>query len=66
MPDVTSRSVETASRVIAPPARLVFLMLPHVHVMDLAGPLQVFHEANGMGARYTIHLRFAIQHASRG
>ena len=55
MPYAEGRSGNTASPIIPPPSRLVFLMLPDVHVMDLAGPLQVFHEANGMGARYTIH-----------
>jgi len=36
--------------------QVVFLLLPHVHALDLAGPVQVFHEANGFGARY--RLRF--------
>lgn len=32
--------------------RVVFLLLPDVHVLDLAGPLQVFYEANRLGGRY--------------
>jgi transcriptional regulator GlxA family with amidase domain len=36
--------------------QVLFLLLPHVHALDLAGPIQVFHEANGFGARY--RLRF--------
>jgi len=32
--------------------RIIFLILPHVEVMDLAGPLQVFREANRHGARF--------------
>jgi transcriptional regulator GlxA family with amidase domain len=32
--------------------RLIFLLLPNVHILDLGGPLQAFHEANGFGARY--------------
>ena len=39
-----------------PETQLLFLLLPHVHALDLAGPVQVFHEANGFGARY--RLRF--------
>jgi transcriptional regulator GlxA family with amidase domain len=34
--------------------RLYFLVLPHVHVMDLSGPVQVFYEANGFGGDYRI------------
>lgn len=30
------------------------LVLPHVHLMDLAGPVQVFYEANGFGASYDL------------
>ena len=39
---------------LAPPKRLFFLVLPEVHVLDLAGPLQAFWEANAFGARYTL------------
>ncbi len=35
--------------------RVFFLMVPQVHVLDLAGPMQVFYEANGFGAVYEIH-----------
>jgi len=33
-------------------SRVIFLILPHVHALDLAGPVQVFYEANGFGADY--------------
>ena len=32
------------------PTQMVFLLLPHTHLMDLAGPDQVFFEALGFGA----------------
>lgn len=32
--------------------KIVFLVLPHVHLMDLAGPDQVFLEATGYGAPF--------------
>jgi transcriptional regulator GlxA family with amidase domain len=32
--------------------RVIFPILPQVEIMDLAGPLQVFHEANRHGARF--------------
>jgi transcriptional regulator GlxA family with amidase domain len=32
--------------------RVIFLVLPQVHALDLAGPAQVFYEANGFGADY--------------
>lgn len=34
--------------------RLFFLLVPGVHALDLAGPLQTFYEANGFGADYRI------------
>jgi len=34
--------------------RLIFLLLPQVHALDLSGPVQVFYEANGFGARYDL------------
>jgi transcriptional regulator GlxA family with amidase domain len=34
--------------------RIVFLILPHTHLLDLAGPDQVFHEAIGFGAEITV------------
>jgi transcriptional regulator GlxA family with amidase domain len=37
---------------VGPPRRVVFLMLPRVHALDLAGPLQAFWEASAMGAGY--------------
>lgn len=39
---------------VTQPRRLHFLMLPQVHLLDLAGPTQVFYEANGFGADYKI------------
>ncbi len=38
------------------PRRVVFLLLPKVHLLDLAGPAQAFHAATDYGARY--ELRF--------
>jgi transcriptional regulator GlxA family with amidase domain len=32
--------------------QVIFLILPQVHALDLAGPVQVFYEANGFGAEY--------------
>ena len=37
-----------------PPRRLLFLVLPEVHLLDLAGPVQAFWEANALGADYTL------------
>ena len=34
--------------------QIYFLILPHLHVMDLGGPAQVFFEANGFGASYDL------------
>jgi transcriptional regulator GlxA family with amidase domain len=34
--------------------RVIVLILPNVHLLDLAGPVQVFYEANGFGGRYEI------------
>jgi transcriptional regulator GlxA family with amidase domain len=34
--------------------KIIFLVLPHVHLLDLAGPDQVFLEANGHEANLTI------------
>jgi transcriptional regulator GlxA family with amidase domain len=39
--------------------QVVFLILPDVEILDLAGPLQVFHEANRCGARYWTRLAAA-------
>jgi transcriptional regulator GlxA family with amidase domain len=36
--------------------RIIFLILPDVEILDLAGPLQVFHEANRYGASYNFLL----------
>jgi len=42
-----------------PPPRVVFLLLPHVNLLDLAGPAQVFHTAAHVGAPY--QLRFCAE-----
>lgn len=34
--------------------KIIFLILPQVHLLDLAGPDQVFLEANGYGADFTV------------
>lgn len=34
--------------------RVIFLVLPHVHLLDLAGPDQIFHEAIDCGAEITV------------
>jgi transcriptional regulator GlxA family with amidase domain len=36
------------------PQRVVFVVLPDVNLLDLAGPSQVFHAAAGMGAPYRV------------
>ena len=35
-------------------SQVVFLVVPHAHVLDLCGPVQVFHEANAFGGRYRL------------
>lgn len=34
--------------------RVIFALLPEVEVLDLAGPIQAFHEANACGADYDV------------
>jgi transcriptional regulator GlxA family with amidase domain len=34
--------------------RVFFLILPHTHLLDLAGPAQVFWEASGLGGAYEV------------
>jgi transcriptional regulator GlxA family with amidase domain len=36
------------------PRRVAVLVLPHVHLLDLAGPVQALYEANGFGADYRL------------
>lgn len=36
--------------------RVIFVVLPDVEILDLAGPVQVFHEANRCGADYRVHV----------
>jgi transcriptional regulator GlxA family with amidase domain len=35
-------------------SRVIFAIFPDTEILDLAGPLQVFHEANALGAGYRI------------
>lgn len=35
---------------------VIFLLLPEVEILDLAGPLQAFHEANRVRRRYDVRL----------
>ncbi|MFC7479351.1 hypothetical protein ACFQX7_03755 [Luedemannella flava] len=35
--------------------KVVFLLAPGVHLLDLAGPAQVFHTAAALGAAYGLH-----------
>ena len=36
------------------PSRAIFAIFPETEILDLAGPLQVLHEANALGADYRI------------
>ncbi|MFF7148943.1 DJ-1/PfpI family protein [Streptomyces jietaisiensis] len=36
-------------------SRVVFVLLPEVHLLDLAGPVQVFDSAAHLGRPYTLH-----------
>ncbi len=36
--------------------RVIFALAPDVEVLDLAGPVQAFHEANRCGADYRVHV----------
>ena len=40
--------------------RVVFLLVPQVHLLDLAGPAQVFFTAADLGYGYTLH--FVAEH----
>jgi transcriptional regulator GlxA family with amidase domain len=42
--------------------QVIFLVLPQVEILDVAGPLQVLHEANGYGAQYK--MRFCADQAT--
>jgi len=37
-----------------PERRTIFAVFPGCEILDLAGPLQAFHEASSLGARYTV------------
>lgn len=37
------------------PAKVVFFLLPKLHLLDLAGPAQVFSTANDLGHGYDLH-----------
>src|SRR5689334_15782916 len=41
---------------------IVFVVPPHVHLLDLTGPVQVFYEAGTYGAPYRMHY-CSYQHA---
>jgi transcriptional regulator GlxA family with amidase domain len=45
---------EKSPDVSQPTRRVVVYLVPQVHLLDLAGPVQTFYEANGFGARYRI------------
>ncbi len=34
--------------------RVVFVLFPQCEILDIAGPMQAFHEANAVGARYEL------------
>jgi transcriptional regulator GlxA family with amidase domain len=34
--------------------RVIFVLCPDVEILDLAGPVQVFHEANRCGGDYRV------------
>ena len=36
------------------PTKFLFLLLPHIHILDLAGPDQALHEAIDFGAEFVI------------
>ena len=40
---------------IHPERRVIFILAPGVHLLDLAGPVQAFDSANGCGCRYRLH-----------
>jgi transcriptional regulator GlxA family with amidase domain len=40
--------------VSAPPRRVVFALFPGCEIMDLAGPVQAFHEARAFGVAYDV------------
>src|ERR1700684_2333758 len=37
------------------PRRVIFLLLPKVHLLDMAGPAQAFDSAADYGAAYKLH-----------
>jgi transcriptional regulator GlxA family with amidase domain len=36
--------------------RVIFALMPDVEILDLAGPVQAFHEANRCGGSYEVHV----------
>jgi transcriptional regulator GlxA family with amidase domain len=44
--------------------KFVFLLLPEIHLMDLAGPDQTLHEANGFGADFVVEYCVAYESLS--
>jgi transcriptional regulator GlxA family with amidase domain len=58
-PPAASSAALAAPHPHPPPPRVVFLLLPQVNLLDLAGPAQVFHTAVHVGAPY--QLRFCAE-----
>lgn len=46
------------------PTKFVFLLLPHIHILDLAGPDQALHEAIDFGAEFGITYCSLDQHVT--
>ncbi len=49
-----SHARERPAGAAARPKRVFFLIVPSVHLLDLAGPVQVFWEASGLGGAYEV------------
>lgn len=53
--DVTfSGPIQSAVKADVASKRVIFLVLPYVNLLDLAGPAQVFHAANELGKPHTL------------
>ena len=52
-----SRTKSVVRRVVVkhPERRVIFIVAPGVHLLDLAGPVQAFDSANGCGCNYRLH-----------
>jgi transcriptional regulator GlxA family with amidase domain len=49
-----ARTVRPPLQLPLTPRRVVVLLMPHVHLQDMAGPVQVLHEAAELGAAYRL------------